>query len=348
MYYRLLKGLLNYKNLELTAILLNEGKLADEIRKLGIPVNIVDETRLNFFEIVRNVRKIITLASPDIIHSHRQKENILAYLSAKSDKKIQLVCTQHGMPEPLRVKLKIIKQIFLTNYNNFILSRHFKYIIAVSEDIQRTFVIRYGIPKEKTLAIYNGTDISNNHATNRKRNYFVIGSAGRLFPIKDYPFMVEIAREVIKHTDKVQFELAGEGPEMQRILCLIQKYHLENVFILRGFIDNMEPFYKGLDLYINTSFHEGFPMSILEAMAHGLPIISTNTGGLKEILNNGVQGYLVEERDPITFADKCLKIYRDKEIYLKMGTASREKVINEFSLGKMAEKYYNLYLNLLG
>ena len=121
MYYRLLKGLLNYKNLELTAILLNEGKLADEIRKLGIPVNIVDETRLNFFEIVRNVRKIITLASPDIIHSHRQKENILAYLSAKSDKKIQLVCTQHGMPEPLSVKFKIIKHFILSKIHYYIL-----------------------------------------------------------------------------------------------------------------------------------------------------------------------------------------------------------------------------------
>ena len=349
MCYRLLKGLLNYNNLELSVILLNEGKLAEEIRKLKIPVYVVDETRLNFFQIVRNFRNIIIEISPDIIHSHRLKENILAYLSIKSETRwVQLLSTQHGMQEPLICKYKAIKQYVLTKYNYYIIVKYFKYIIAVSEDIRKNIIQMYSIPNDKVFVIHNGTYIESEIelSLEREKNSFVIGSAGRLFPIKDYPFMVEIAREVLNQANQVRFELAGEGPEMENIHRLICAYKIEKSFILRGFIDKMETFYQGLDLYINTSLHEGLPMSVIEAMAHGIPVIAPNTGGLVEILNNGSQGYLIEGRNPKIFAEKCLKLIRDKDLYQKMGIASRDKIQNEFSMYKMAENYHNLYLNV--
>lgn len=346
MTYQLLKGLKKYENMEISTILLNEGKLAEEIRKLGIPVNVVDETRLNFLEIVRNVRKIITLVSPDVIHSHRQKENILAYLSARSDRKIQLVCTQHGMPEPLSEKFKIIKHIILSKIHYYILLKYFRYVIAVSEDIRKNFIRKNGFPENKMVLIFNGTEIKI-YPSKEERNNFVIGSAGRLFPIKNYSLMVEIAREILHRTDQVRFELAGEGPERGRILDLIHKYKMEKTFILRGFLADMTTFYQGLDLYINTSLHEGFPMSVLEAMAHGLPVIASNTGGLKEILNNEFQGYLVNGSNPILFADRCLQLYRDKALTKKMGIASSDKIKKEFSLDKMWKNYYEFYFNVL-
>jgi L-malate glycosyltransferase len=346
MNYRLLKGLQNFRNLELSAILLNEGKVARELRKIGVPVEVVDENRMDILQIVQNVRKIITEISPDIIHSHRLKENILAYFTAKYDKRIKLVCTQHGMPEPLKGKFKILKRIILSKYHISILSRHFRCIVAVSENIRNNFIQEYGFKKDRVTIIYNGTDIPNFHESNMERNNFVIGSAGRLFPIKDYPLMVEISREILLQTNKIRFELAGEGPEKERILGLIHEYKIEKAFTLTGFFDNIRNFYEGLDLYINTSLHEGIPMSILEAMAHGLPIIAPNVGGLKEILNNGCQGYLVDNRNPKVFAEKCIKLYRNRELLLEMGKLSRDRVIKEFSLDKMLTKYHDLYLNI--
>jgi len=347
MYYRLLEGLNNYRNLDISAILLNEGKLAKELRKLGVPVEVVDETRLNIFQIARNVRKIIKQTSPDVIHSHRLKENILAYFSAKKENNIKLVCTQHGMPEPLNEKLKKIQRIMLSIYHYYILEKYFKCVIAVSEDIRINFIKKHGLSEDKVIIIHNGTDIPNNISSKMKRNVFVIGSAGRLFPVKDYPLMVEIAREVLQHTDKIRFELAGEGPEKERILRLINEYKIDKAFTLSGFVDNMSTFYEGLNLYINTSLHEGLPMSILEAMAHGLPVIAPNMGGLKEILNNGCQGYLVDGRNPKVFADKCIKLFRNNKLLLEMGNLSRDRIIEYFSLDKMTVKYYDLYHNIL-
>ena len=109
----------------------------------------------------------------------------------------------------------------------------------------------------------------------------------------------------------------------------------------------MSDFYKGLDLYINTSLHEGFPMSVLEAMSHGLPVVAPIEGGIKEVVTDGLQGFLIEGRDPKRFAQKCLAIYQDKYMRQRMGAASREKVAREYSIETMAEKYYELYRKVL-
>ena len=67
----------------------------------------------------------------------------------------------------------------------------------------------------------------------------------------------------------------------------------------------MPPFYHSLDLYLNTSVHEGIPMSILEAMAYSLPVVAPDVGGISEVVSNSEDGYLIEKRDPKAFAEKC-------------------------------------------
>lgn len=348
MVYNLLKVLSNNDNLELSAILLNEGKLAEEIRKLRIPVEVADEVRLNFFQVVCKIQKIIMQLKPSIIHSHRTKENIIAYLSTKlNNYSIQLISTQHGMPEPIHDKYKLLKNFALIKYNNYIISKYFRYLVAVSEDIRNILINNIGFSSEKIYLIHNGVNIVDRNSFLKDKEAFVIGSAGRLSPIKDYPLMVEIAREVIKITDTVRFELAGDGPEKNRINELIRLYNIEKYFTLRGFIDNMEDFYNDLDLYICTSFHEGLPMSILEAMSYKLPIIAANIGGLKELIQDGDQGYLIDGRNPKNYAEKCIALYNDHDLYKAMSLSSQGKINKYYSCNSMAEKYYRMYNNEL-
>jgi len=348
MYYMLLKGLLKHNNIQLSAILLNEGKLAEEVRKLGIQLEIIDETRLNFFQMIKKIRSITRDLSPDIIHSHRLKENILAYYANNSgNKKISLITTQHGMPEPLSKKLKFLKDMALSKYNIHMLLKHYRYIVAVSEDIRSRFIKQYGISESKIVVIHNGIKKCFDISSNKEKEIYVIGSAGRLFPIKDYTLMVQIAKEVLSKTDKVRFELAGEGPERDKILRLIEEYNLQQRFILRGFIDDVETFYHGLDIYINTSLHEGFPMSLLEAMACGLPIVAPKVGGIREMINDGDEGYLVEGRNPKEYSDKCMELIKNKQLIQRMGAASREKINNEYSMDSMANNYYRLYNDVM-
>jgi glycosyltransferase involved in cell wall biosynthesis len=129
----------------------------------------------------------------------------------------------------------------------------------------------------------------------------VIGSAGRFCPVKDYSFMIHVAKAVKEKTNNIEFHLAGEGPERSKLQAIIQQYNLNETFMLKGHVEDMLTFYRSLDIYLNTSVHEGIPMSILEAMAYGLPVVAPNVGGISEIVSDGEDSYLIENRDPKAF-----------------------------------------------
>jgi glycosyltransferase involved in cell wall biosynthesis len=174
---------------------------------------------------------------------------------------------------------------------------------------------------------------------------FVIGSAGRLFPVKDYSLMVEIAKVTLARESRIRFQIAGDGPERPKLQGCIKRYGLNDTFKLKGHVDDMAAFYRELDLYLNTSIHEGIPISILEAMAQWLPIVAPNVGGLREILDDEVQGFLLEDRSPEVFAEKCILLYENRALRQRMSGAARKKVVQSFSIEQMAHQYYNLYLS---
>ncbi len=98
--------------------------------------------------------------------------------------------------------------------------------------------------------------------------------------------LTEIARSVCARNPNVRFILAGDGPEMKHIKTRIDEYALGDKFKLLGNTENIGEFYASLDMYINTSIHEGIPMTVLEAMSHSLPVIAPSVGGLVEIIEN--------------------------------------------------------------
>lgn len=345
MDYCLLKGLKAFPDVDLSAIILNHGRFADEVRELGIPVNVVDETRLRFPQILRRVRDIFQAAGPDVVHCHWYKANLLAYLASLREKTISLVSTQHGMPEYLG-RGGDIKYSVLHRLNFFLLSRYFQGTVAVSNEVRRALTERHGFDESRTFVIYNGTEPCDETFPDRSEGRFTIGSSGRLFPVKDFPLMVEVAREIAKHEAGIRFELAGTGPEKERIAETVRLHGLDGTFLLRGFLHEVSAFYQGIHLYLNTSVHEGIPMSVLEAMAHGLPVVAPDVGGLKEILDDGIHGFLIKGRDPRSFAERCMLLYRDDALRQRMGLAAKARVEAVFSNDRMARDYHELYWTL--
>ena len=105
----------------------------------------------------------------------------------------------------------------------------------------------------------------------------------------------------------------------------------------------MEDFYLNIDAFINTSFHEGIPMSILEAMSYGKPVVAPNVGGIHEIFQNGRSGFLVDGRNPFKYAKRCIELASDRLLYEKMANSSRKRVINNFSMETMVASYVKIY-----
>lgn len=336
----LLKGLRGSAALELSVILLNEGRLAEEIKRLEIPVTICSEAENSFLPLYRLVRKEIGRLQPDIIHAHRYKENMLACLAARG-RGIRLISTQHGMSEPtaeLSLKNSLIARLNLT-----LLARCFEKVVAVSDDIRTAFLSRYGFDRSRVVTIHNGIEITA-EVPDRGGTPLVIGSLGRLFPVKDYPLMLAVAKLVCAARVDVIFELSGDGVEKEKLIALIQDAGLDGRFLLQGFVADTAPVYRATDIYINTSVHEGIPMSVLEAMSWGIPVVAPRVGGFSEIITDGVEGFLIESRSPQDFAVKCLELCGNAVFCRQIGRAARDKVAGKFSLEAMSNSYLQLYL----
>ena len=342
MGFQLLKSLKDFNDLDLSVIVLNRGRFAAEIENIGIPVDVVDEKQFGFTQLLERVKALIKKKRPDVIHCHLYKLNILAFLAARGKNAASLVSTQHGMPEFIGRKWNL-KYFALNRINFFLLSRWFHATVAVSNNVRKALVEQYGFNEKRTFLIYNGAQESDAQSKERTGKNFTIGAAGRYFPVKDFPFMVEIARNALEMESAIRFEIAGDGPEKNRVAEMIRRYGIEESFLLRGFLDDVVPFYTGIDVFMNTSVHEGLPMSILEAMAHGLPIIAPEVGGLGEIIEDGVQGFLIKGRDPKVFANRCVQLYKDKQLRRQMGLAARKRMETVFSNRRMANDYFELY-----
>jgi len=345
MVYQLANGLAGIPNLDLHVVLLNKDRLAKKLEKCGIEVHIIEESKNSFFAIVRSVRKLVAEFSPDVIHSHRYKENMLAWIAAIGSKNIKLVATQHGMPETVGEGISFTDRL-KTGLFFRMLSCCFDRTVLVSVEMRQLLSGSYGFSSKDMAVIHNGISIPKN-ISHRKGKRVVIGSAGRLFPVKDFSLFVDLARFLVTQSDAVDFVLAGDGPQHAMLEEKIKSYGLQERFRILGRQDDMDAFYRNLDVYINTSVHEGIPMSVLEAMSYGLPVVAAKVGGFPEIVQNGEQGFLVDVRNKNAYVDHILELILNPGLRLTMAKSARKRVVDYFSQKTMAEKYYQLYGKLL-
>jgi len=345
MIFNLLKHLKEYPGLDLLAFSLNEGTLSQKLQEVGIKTYVVREDKYNFFQIYKRIFRVLKSRGVDVIHSHRYKENLIALLLHPFFTSARLLATIHGLPESLPGK-KGLKSNGISRLNLFILRNYFSRIIAVSEEMKKALVQKLGFSPGKIQVIHNGIGLPPEIGA-ISQNGFHIGTTGRMVPVKDYQLFLDVAAIVGKEAPHIRFSILGNGPLKDQLRKKATELHA-----LDGHVNLVPPqpdpfpYYNSLDLYLNTSLHEGLPMSILEAMACGKPVIAPNVGGIPEIISHTQEGFLVEERKPEDFAHACLSLVRNRALRNQMGQAAREKIAKSFSASKMAQSYYEFYMSI--
>lgn len=340
--YQLVKSLSQRSELKVFLITLNHGRLEELCSSAGVDTFVIDEKQNNFVSIALKAARIIRKIRPDVIHSHRYKENLIAAIAGSLGGRPKLVSTQHGLTE---LKTQNFRERFIGYITKSCRNLTFSAIVGVSEDVAWDLKNGSRILSKKIYRIYNGIDIEPHSECNGfpRQDPITIGSAGRLFPVKDYPMMVDIAHEVCKKANNVRFVIAGDGPERKLIKQKIDNYGLESRFTMLGHIQDMNTFYQTIDIYINTSVHEGIPMTILEAMGYKKPVVGFLVGGLKEIITQGVEGYLVSKRDPSIFAKALLELVENSGKLNIFGQNARLKIGQRFSSQRMTNGYLGIY-----
>ncbi len=338
--YTLCSGLVKHTRTEVTAVFLNEGALADRCREAGVSVHVIDESRYDTYALIKHTLSLARSVQPHVIHAHRYKENMVALVMKLFLRKMRLISTVHGRFEHQGG----LKQTVLNRINAFFLGRAFSCVVAVSHDLKGYLIHDLRMPKSKVRCVTNGIGAGSRARTDLMTGETItIGSAGRLFPVKDYPLMIEAARDVCRLNDNMRFVLAGDGPEMEQLRSRIKELGIEEKFRLLGHVRDMDGFYRSIDIYLNTSKHEGMPVTVLEAMSYGIPVIAPGVGGLKELISNGEEGFLVSERSGSAFADALIRMSEDRQSARAMGMNARWKIYRDFSSEKMVKDYVALY-----
>jgi glycosyltransferase involved in cell wall biosynthesis len=247
---------------------------------------------------------------------------------------------------------------FKRNIMRFLVYRLSSRLIVVSHELKLLMKTQYFLNEDRVTLIENGIDTERYTPNSSERvrirkslgiqnDDLVIGFSGRLDPIKNFELMLEIFSEYKYSDKKFKFMIVGDGPEKEFIQKKCLEKHLEDHLLLLGEKKDVVPYLRAMDVFLLTSFREQMPMTILEAMAVALPVISTNVGEVSRIISDGQEGFVLDGKSaPSVFATTLLEL-RDQESRRKMGEASRRKVINAFREEQMIQQYKNLIASLV-
>jgi sugar transferase (PEP-CTERM/EpsH1 system associated) len=220
--------------------------------------------------------------------------------------------------------------------------------IPVSKELADWLVDVVKLPKAKVKLIYNGIDLELYRPKEHvQKETCVIGSVGRMAIVKDQLTLIKAAEVLVTENPELKqilrIVLVGDGELHSTIQGYIADHSLKDNVELLGARNDVACILQDFDVFVLPSLAEGIPLTILEAMATALPVISTEVGGVPELIENNAQGYLIKPKDVKGLATK-IKLYIDKpELMAQHGASGREKVEKNFSLQAMTKQYLQIY-----
>jgi sugar transferase (PEP-CTERM/EpsH1 system associated) len=324
--------------------LLSEGWLNVQLEKRKIETVVIPQP--HSFDIPWLFRAFSLLKSRDIdvMHSHEFATNVYAsFLSRVTG--IPVVTTVHGK-----------------NYYGEKWRRRMAYrfvarqslMVAVSHDLKRFLAHQVAIPQDSIRVVHNGIDLSRyavqgkNHRSVRDElgisaDQRVIGTVGNLFTVKGQTYLLRACQTVARAFPDFALLVAGEGEQLGKLEKEASDLGIAGNVKFLGFREDVPSLLQAMDIFVLPSLSEGLPLSILEALSLQKPVVATNVGGIPEIVEDGVTGYLVPPRDPEALADKILLLLQHPQTAANMGQAGRKKVEEDYGLDKMVREYQFLY-----
>lgn len=336
------------KKFECRALIVGEGGLVERLQAAGFPLETFIFEKSYNRDLIRVMRRIIKKHDIDIVHTHMSRMNIYGVLAAFGTRAAN-VMTIHGLLEYSTRRARIYYSLF-----GSVSSR----IVTVSGVLADHFISKTFIGRRKITIIPNGVDLAKfdkkiDRDESRKRfgiplEARVILAVGNIRPIKGYELLIESFEKMAQQDDQLHLVICGYSGTDYGVK--LRKEVADKPFSSRirftNFIEDIEVLYRLADIYVLSSVSEGFSLTTVEAMASSLPVVTTDCIGPREIIDNGIDGIVVEKRDPDLFGEAILQLLNDKELSRSMGAAARKKVEQRYSINKSIEKFQELFSTL--
>jgi glycosyltransferase involved in cell wall biosynthesis len=308
------------------------GAVAEEVAAAGWPVTALGvPTGLRpglAFRLARLLRRI----HADVVHTHDDRPHLYGTLAGRLAGVRRIVHTRHGQGINLSRRQAALVHLAAGWVDRF---------VCVSHDSARLAILQ-GVPARKVCTVWNGIDLARFPCTGpRPEGPAVI--VARLSPEKDHATLLRAAALAVRADSSFRLEVAGDGPCRTDLHRLAEELGLTGHVRFLGAVRDVPALLARAGLFVLSSLSEGVSLTLLEAMASGLPVVATRVGGNPEVVVEDETGLLVGPGDPDGLARGLLSLWQDPDRCRRLGGAGRARVERHFDVRGMVAAYERMY-----
>lgn len=334
----------------------------------GIPFQVIPRRGKWDWRFVLRIRHALARTRCCLIHTHGLFSDFYGALACRMTTaemsgiraKPRHVLTKHTFPEAdMSMPARKVKFFYLLDH--WVTYPRVDRFVAVSEDRKRGLIEKQGVRPERISVIYNGLSLDRAGASARPAlrrelglapQVPIVGFIGRLNREKGPDLFVQAMAHLVSVSRRLLpadplFVIVGDGPMKPRLLAMVQALGLAERFRFLPYRDEIGSLIADMDAVVMSSRTEGFPMLLLELMAHARPIIAARVGGIPEAIEDGCSGWLVPQGDTEAIARCVLEALAHPDMARERGHAARNRFANLFTSDKMAQKMMDLYDEVL-
>jgi len=332
---------------EVTLLSGSETPIFSELQQSGViyrkvPHLIRDIRVLKDIKALMEMRRILKEIQPDLLAVHSSKAGLLGRLAGWS-LGIPTIFTAHGwaftegVPHKKRIFYSLLEKIAGIVSAGIITVSNYDCQLAIQNKI---------ISPEKIKVIHNGVlDITKLKQVSQNKKQIQLIMIARFAEPKNHQVLVEVLSRLDTQDWNIRF--VGEGPLKKEIELEVKEKNLSNKVIFLGNRDDIPEMLACSQIFILTSDWEGLPLSIIEAMRSGLPVIASNVGGVEELVQDGKTGFLIEKGNKKELMEKIKFLMENAELRNEMGLSGRKRYIEHFTFEKMAHETLAFYQTII-
>ncbi len=342
-------------------------------KQYGItPVEIPDMKRaINWADdraAYQQIKQIIQEYKPHIVHTHAAKPGAIGRLAASACKVPVILHTFHG--HVFHSYFGKMKTNFFIQAERY-LARKTDRIIAISEQQKEELTTQFNIcSPDKMVVVPLGLDLEKfytdqeskrtkfRHQFDIKDDEIAIGIIGRIVPIKNHALFIDAVKSLLEQTQqKIRIIIVGDGDQRDALFNQLNAYHIPyNYFpqnkhpqtvTFTSWLTDMDDVFAGIDIVALTSLNEGTPVSLIEAQAANKPIVTTDVGGVRDVVLENETAFITPSGDAASFADALLRLTEDATLRQTMGEQGCNLVKDKFDKSRLVNDVRNLYYQLL-
>ncbi len=322
------------------------GPLGQQLRAEGFPVHLIGRQPGLDWRCPLRLAEVVRSEGIDVVHAHQYTPFFYGLTARLRGPRRPIVFTEHGRHQPdyPRRKRMIVNRLLLSRRDR---------VVGVGAAVRDALVANEGLPRDRVGVLYNGIDVDAfSAASDRASARTALGAApgeltllqvARLDYLKDHATAVRTLARVVAQRPEARLVLVGDGPERPAVEAAARAAGVDGKVRWLGTRHDVARLLPGADVFLLTSLSEGIPLTVLEAMAAGLPIVATDVGGLAEVVAHGDTGFLAPARDDEALAGLVLRLADDADLRRRMGHAGRTRVKERFDEPRMCADYGQLY-----